>query len=65
MITWKDDFNGWVGKLINVYIAQRADGMFDITLSMLGGTTRQLCEGSIRDAHDEAEIMCASELLDC
>jgi hypothetical protein len=64
MITWKDDYNGWVGKLINIYIAQRADGMLDVTLSMLGGTTRQLCEGSVYDAHEVAELLCASELPD-
>lgn len=64
MITWTDDFNGRLGKLIRIYIAQRADGMLDVTLSMVGGDSRQLCEGSIQDAHDVAAILCESELPD-
>lgn len=62
MITWKDNQTGWVGKLICVYIAARIDGMFDVTISMLGGSARQLCEGTIYDAHEVAERLCAEQL---
>ncbi len=62
MIYWTDKYNGRVGKLIKVYIIARIDGMFDIELTMIGGTARQLCGGTLEDAHDVAELLCADEL---
>lgn len=63
MISWNNDYEGHVGKLIRVIIHQRADGMHDVELVMIGGDLRQLCN-SLRDAHDIAELLCASEFPD-
>lgn len=62
MITWKDNQTGHVGKLIRVYIAARIDGLFDVTIEMIGGSARRLCEGTIYDAHEIAEQLCANEM---
>lgn len=62
MITWDDDFNGRVSKLISIHIAQRVDGLLDVQLTMIGGSSRRLCDGSVQDAHEVAEQMCANEL---
>ncbi len=61
MITWFNDYQGRVGKLIRVIVHQRADNMHDVEIEMIGGTARQLCE-TLQDAHDIAELLCAAEI---
>ena len=63
MITWTDNYNGTVGTIFVIYIAQRADELFDVECRSLRGFNRAL-ETSIDAAHNAAAYMVRSALRD-
>lgn len=61
MITWTDNYNGTVGTIFVIYIARRADGLFDVECKSINGFDRAL-ERTVDAAHRAAEYMVRSAL---